>query len=81
MRWDSLGNCKFRCYYPDRDNCYNIPCPISRRCEKDHGVEVTVSIFSSSANRPAAPCENILNEVLTGQIDGGGRVTGNYPGY
>ena len=73
--------CKFRCYYPDRDNCYNIPCPISRRCEKDHGVEVTVNIFSSSANHPAAPCENILNEVRKGQIDGGGRVTRNYPGY
>lgn len=71
--------CKFRCYKYGRDNCFSIPCR-RRNCRKDHGVEVTVNIFSSSRSIPAALCEDVIEEVEQGLLDGGARVTRNYKG-
>ena len=71
--------CKFRCYKYDRENCYSIPCRI-KNCPKDHGVEVTVKIFSSSKSIPAALCEDVKEEGEQGRLDGGARVTRNYKG-
>ena len=75
--------CKYRCYYKNRNNCYNIPCRNYAFCQRDHGVEITVKIYSSAFNVPAALCDDdeVMDGILQGRINGGAYYKKDYKNY
>jgi RHS repeat-associated protein len=67
--------CHFRCYHKKTTNCPRIPC-LNPYCEKDHGVQIIVTI-NSIGNVPCALCSTILDEVTSGTLTSGSSVARN----
>jgi RHS repeat-associated protein len=67
--------CHFRCYHKATNSCPKIPC-LSPFCEKDHGVEIIVTIHSIG-NVPCALCSSVLEEVTSGALLSGSSVARN----